>query len=225
MGAMRIKWLGHSCFLITAESGSSLLTDPYDSKAYPGRLLYTPLEEMNGISPEIVTVSHGHSDHANVKAIKGSPLVLATPEPREHAGFRVRGVPVFHDSKKGRKRGGNIVFLIEAGGITVCHMGDLGHELSPEQTVAIGAIQVLLIPVGGFYTIDAAEATRVREQLSPPVTLPMHYRNDKCLFEITGVEDFTAGKANVEVPGASEIELKKENLPDSPKIIVLEHAN
>ena len=222
---MKIEWLGHSCFLITAASGRSLLTDPYDSRNYPGRLMYTPIEDTPDLAPDVITVSHGHADHNDAGAVKGSPAVLTTPEATGQAGFSICGVAAFHDSQGGSKRGSDIIFIIEADGLAVCHMGDLGHELSDEQAGAIGNVDVLLIPVGGFYTIDAAAATRIWQQLAPPVTLPMHYRNDKCLFGIAGVEDFTAGKPDVEVPGSAEIELNKENLPASPKIIVLDHAN
>ncbi|MHB1361218.1 MAG: MBL fold metallo-hydrolase [Thermoleophilia bacterium] len=223
---MKIKWLGHSCFLVTAASGASLLTDPYDSRNYPGRLLYTPLEETPGLAPDVVTVSHGHADHGNVEAVQGSPRVLReATEQVEAAGFSIRGLPMFHDSQEGSKRGSDVVFIIGTDGLSICHLGDLGHELSEEQAKAIGSIDVLLIPVGGFFTIDAAAATRIWERLAPPVTLPMHYRNDKCLFEIEGVGKFLEGKAGVEHPGTSEIGLEKENLPAGPKIVVLEHAN
>ncbi|MHB8858693.1 MAG: MBL fold metallo-hydrolase [Thermoleophilia bacterium] len=223
---MKIKWLGHSCFLITAGSGASLLTDPYDSSNYPGRLMYKPLEETPGLSPDVVTVSHGHADHGNVEAVKGAQFILReATELTEAAGFSIRGLQMFHDSEGGSRRGNDIVFIIQADGISICHMGDLGHELSEEQAAAIGAVDVLLIPVGGFFTIDAAAATRIWKRLAPAVTLPMHYRNDKCLFEIEGVDKFTEGKAGVEHPGTSEIELEKDNLPAGPKIIVPEHSN
>ena len=222
---MKIKWLGHSCFLLTAESGATLLTDPYDPAAYPDTLLHRPLDEPPGLSPDVVTVSHGHADHGNIRALAGTPEVVRTAEPRLASGFRLRGVKTFHDTERGALRGDNIVFLMEADDFTVCHLGDLGHELEPEQVEAIGAIDVLLIPVGGTFTIDAAGATRVWQQLSPPLTIPMHYRNDKCLFNIDGYERFTAGKPDVEVPEASEIVLSKENLSRGPKIVVLESAN
>ncbi len=222
---MKIKWLGHSCFLITADSGATLVTDPYDTRAYPGRLLYRPLDDPPGLAADVVTVSHHHSDHGNAEALSGMPEIVMTPAAREAAGFSIRGVEVFHDVERGARRGDVISFVIGVDGLSVCHLGDLGHVLEAEQVEAIGDIDVLLIPVGGNFTIDAAAATRVWQQLSPPVTIPMHFRNDKCLFKIEGVEGFIAGKPGVERPGVSEIILKKENLPVSPKIIVLEHAN
>lgn len=222
---MKIQWLGHSCFLITAASGATLLTDPYDAAHYPDTLLYRPLDEPPVLSPDVVTISHGHADHGNVEALSGTPEIVRTPRPHQAAGFNIRGVEAFHDAEHGALRGDIIMFLIEADGMTVCHLGDLGHELTSEQAGAIGSPDVLLIPVGGNFTIDAAAATRVWQQLTPAITIPMHYRNDKCLFKIDGYEKFTAGKPAVETPAASEIELVKENLPSSPKIIVLEPAN
>lgn len=222
---MNIKWLGHSCFLITSASGSTLLTDPYDVSAYTGTLLYRPLDAPPGIAPDVVTVSHGHSDHGNVEALLGTPEIVKTPRERLAAGFSIHGVESFHDIEHGARRGENLIFVIQSEGLTVCHLGDLGHELEPAQVEAIGEIDVLMIPVGGVYTVDAAAATRVWRQLSPQVTIPMHYRNEKCLFRIDGVDKFTAGKQGVEYPGTSEMDISKENLPVSPKIFVLEPEN
>ena len=218
---MKIKWLGHSCFLITAESGATLITDPYNTEAYPGTLLYDPIDEI----ADVVTTSHGHSDHGDFEAVGGSPEIVRAPGPREAAGFRIRGVPAFHDTQAGAMRGDVVMFVISADGLTVCHMGDIGEdELTPEQVREIGAVDVLLIPVGGNFTIDAATATRIWQQLSPPLAIPMHFHNDKCLFKIEGVEPFLAGKPDVERAEVSEIGLTKENLPARPKVIVLRHA-
>lgn len=218
---MKIKWLGHSCFLLTADSGNTLITDPYDVEYYGGSLAYAPVEE----SADVITVSHGHPDHANVEAIGGTPVVLSSLGRREADGFEVNGVAAFHDNQAGAQRGEIIVFNIIVDGVSVCHLGDLGDILTMEQVDAIGDVDVLLIPVGGTFTIDAAAATRVWQQLSPPLTVPMHFRNQKCHFNIEGVDRFLAGKPAVERAGSSEIALAKENLPSSPKIIVLEPAN
>lgn len=218
---MNIKWIGHSCFLITAASGASLLTDPYDVDAYPGQLLYQPVDE----TADVLTVSHLHSDHGNIEAVGGTPLVIRAAGPHQAGDFSVKGVPTYHDTEAGAHRGDNIVFVISVDGLVVCHLGDLGHELNPEQAEAIGQVDVLLIPVGGNFTIDAATATRVWQQLNPAVTVPMHFRNEKCRFAIDGVEPFIAGKHGVEVTGSPLLEVTQENLPASPKIVVLDPAN
>lgn len=218
---MKIRWLGHSCFLMTTEAGNTLITDPYNAVPYAGTLLYDPVDQ----SADVVTMSHNHSDHGNVAAVGGTPVVVTAPGRREAAGFLISGVATFHDTQAGAQRGDNIVFCMTAEGVTVCHLGDLGHELSPRQVEEIGPVDVLLIPVGGTFTIDAAGATRVWQQLSPRVAIPMHFRNDKCAFNIDGVEGFLSGKPDVERPDLNEITLIKENLPAGQKIVVLEPAN
>lgn len=218
---MIIKWLGHSCFLLRADSGSTIVTDPYDPDYYGDRLEYAYVDE----TADLVTVSHDHPDHGNIEAVRGDPIVLRSAGRREAAGFQVKGVASFHDTQAGAQRGDNVIFNITVDGIAVCHLGDLGESLSMEQVSDIGEVDVLLVPVGGTFTIDAAAATRVWQQISAPVTIPMHYRNEKCHFDIDGVDRFLAGKPAVERPGTSEIALAKDNLPASPKIIVLDPAN
>ena len=218
---MKIQWIGHSCFLITDDSGGTLLTDPYDTQAYGGSLLYRQVD----LSPDVVTVSHAHADHAGVGRLGGSPRVLDTTGENDINGFKVRGVATFHDNAQGAQRGANTVFVIRADGLTAAHLGDLGHELSDRQLEDIGPLDVALMPVGGFFTIDAAGATRVWQQLGPPaVTIPMHFRNDKCHFSIEGVAPFLEGKIHVETPGASEFMATEENLSGGPKIVVLDPA-
>jgi len=221
---MEIEWLGHSCFLLSANSGATLVTDPYDSTSYPGSLLYLPLDEPPVIASDTVTISHGHADHGNAGAIAGNPEVLRTPELHQLNGLKVRGVRTFHDTEQGDSRGPNIVFIIETDGLRICHLGDLGHELTEEQIGEIGPVDVLFIPVGGFFTIDADAATRVWRRLLPALTMPMHYRNDKCHFNIEGVSPFIEGKSPVETLRSSRVTVNKENLPASPKIVVLQHS-
>ena len=218
---MNIKWLGHSCFLITSASGATLLTDPYDTAAFPDTLFYAPIDA----APDVVTVSHSHADHNNTAALGGTPMIVTTAEPRQIHDFGIRGVATWHDTEGGALRGGNMVFILTVDGVTVCHLGDLGHELGPEQVAAIGPVDVLLIPVGGNFTIDAEAATRVWRQLGPAIAIPMHFRNDRCLFAIEGVDAFLGGKKDVDMAGASEIELEAAGLPAGHRIIVLEPAN
>lgn len=218
---MKIKWLGHSCFLITAGSGATLLTDPYDPDAYPGKLLYASPDE----SPDVVTLSHGHPDHYNVGALKGQPHVAVGLSEQESAGFQILGVSSFHDHEEGQLRGGNIIYRITVDGVNICHLGDIGHVLSPEKLDQLGPVDVLLVPVGGTYTVDASAATEIWHQLNPAITIPMHFGSDKCLLPLDGVEPFLAGKPDVDQPEASELELSKEMLPVEPKVVVLKPAN
>jgi L-ascorbate metabolism protein UlaG (beta-lactamase superfamily) len=212
---MKIKYLAHSAFLITTGSGVKIITDPY---AVAGPFKYQPISE----TADVVTVSHEHGDHNYVKAVKGNPTVLR--DSGEAKGIKFKAVMAAHDENGGSQRGNNVVFCFKADGITICHCGDLGHVLTPDQVKALGKVDVLLLPVGGFFTIDAAAATKVWQQLKPAVTIPMHYKTEKADMPISGVEDFLKGKTGVVRCGDSEIELTKEKMPAEPQIMVLKPA-
>jgi L-ascorbate metabolism protein UlaG (beta-lactamase superfamily) len=218
---MIIRWLGHSCFRITSAEGKTLLTDPYDTDAYPDTLLYEPLDE----APDVATLSHRHADHSNTAILKGSPEIVDARATQFVADYSIRGISTYHDDQDGDARGDNTIFRIIVNQVSVCHLGDLGHELNQTRVEQIGEVDVLLIPVAGIFTIGPDQATRVMDQLRPSITIPMHFRNEKCLFEIDTVDSFLAGKENVERPRVSDIEITKENLPVSPKIVVLEPYN
>jgi L-ascorbate metabolism protein UlaG (beta-lactamase superfamily) len=212
---MKIKWLAHAAFLITSDKGTRIITDPY---ATTESLRYGEIEE----SADIVTISHSHTDHSNVAAVKGSPqIVKGSTEAR---GIKIRGIATAHDNSGGRERGSNTIFCFEIDGLNFCHAGDLGHLLTDEQAAAIGKVDILLIPVGGFFTIDARTADRVCEQLRPKVIIPMHYKTDKLDFPIAGVDEFIKGKSNVTRVDGSEIEIKAAELPASAQIMVLKPA-
>ena len=213
---MKIRWLGHSCFLITAADGTRIITDPYG--VYPD-LHYTQIEE----TAEIVVVSHKHGDHCGGK-VKGNPKQVAGGGKKKVGNIEFKGVDTYHDTSKGSQRGSNTVFCFTVEGIRLCHMGDLGHILAASEVAEIGEVDVLMIPVGGFYTIDAVTASKVCEQVKPRVIIPMHYRNDGCAFSITGVEDFLKGKGNVKKLNTTDLELKAGQLPLATEIVVLKHA-
>jgi L-ascorbate metabolism protein UlaG (beta-lactamase superfamily) len=212
---MKIKWLGHAAFLITSDAGIRIITDPY---AQQENLRYGEIKEP----ADIVTISHDHADHGNIAAVQGNPAVVRGTT--EVKGINFKGIPAYHDEVRGGKRGTNTIFCFEVDGIKVCHLGDLGHELSAEQVAEIGKVDVLLVPVGGFYTIDAAAASRVCDQLKPRVVIPMHFKTDKCAFPISGVEEFLRGKEKVSRLATSEVELKPGELPEGTEIMVLKPA-
>lgn len=212
---MKIKYLAHAAFLITSESGTRIVTDPYETS---NALKHGAIQE----TADIVTVSHEHGDHNNVSAVRGNPKVVRAGA--EVKGIKIKAVPAAHDDKGGSQRGKNTIFCFEVDGINICHAGDLGHVLSEEQVKAIGKVDVLIIPVGGFFTIDARTATKVGDQLKPKVIIPMHYKTDKLDFPISGVEDFLKGKSNVTRSNDSEIELKVGKLPASTQIVVLKQS-
>ena len=173
---MKIIWHGHACFELVTDEGS-LLLDPY-ADGYVRGLKLPP------VCADAVICSHSHSDHSAAELVQ---LTGKTPR------FTVERIPSWHDECCGRKRGENMITVIEAEGMRICHLGDLGHELSAEQLDAIGKIDVLMIPVGGVYTIDAPTAKRVAEAIAPTVTVPMHYRGKGVgLRIIAPCDDFTS---------------------------------
>jgi len=215
---MKIKCLGHAAFIITSDAGLKIITDPY----YTTRagLSYGEITE----SADVVTVSHDHLDHCNVAAVRGNPEVVRRTGRSAAKGIEFNGIASYHDDAKGRLRGNNIIFRFEVDGIKVCHLGDLGHLLDDKQLAGIGSVDILLIPVGGFFTIDARAATQVCDQLKPKVIIPMHYRTEKSFPDIAGVDEFIKGKNNVTRQDSSEVEFKAGKLPATSQIIVLKPA-
>ena len=214
---MKIKFLGHATFVITSDAGIKIITDPYETSP---DLTYGEITE----SADIVTVSHGHFDHGNVAAVKGNPEVVRRAGRTKAKGIEVKGIASYHDNAKGRLRGSNIIFCFELDGVRVCHLGDLGHLLEGKQVEEVGTVDILLIPVGGYYTIDAKAATQVCSQLKPRVIIPMHYKTEKGLPEIAGVDEFIKGKNNVTRQDSSEVEFEQGELPATSQIIVLKPA-
>ncbi len=214
---MKIKWLGHAAFLITSESGTKVVCDPYN---VGGGIDYSPID----LPADVVTVSHQHGDHNNVAGVKGSPAVVDTPGGKTVKGVDFYGVSTFHDRSGGKERGNNIIFCFAIDGVRVCHLGDLGHVLESGQVTEIGSVDVALVPVGGFYTIDAKEAAKVCDQLKPKMVIPMHFKVNKCGYPIGGVEEFLRNRRKVKRSGGTEVEIKKESLPTESETVVLEHA-
>jgi L-ascorbate metabolism protein UlaG (beta-lactamase superfamily) len=211
---MKIKYLGHSAFVITSGRGVKIITDPYGTSS---DLTYREITE----SADIVTVSHDHFDHCNVAAVGGNPQVLRRAEASTAKGIKFKGIISYHDDEGGRLRGGNIIFCFEVDRVKVCHLGDLGHLLDAKQLKGIDGVDVLFIPVGGYYTIDAKTATEVCQQLKPGLIIPMHYRTEKGLPSIAGVEEFLRGKAKVKWLDTSQLEFKAGEMPYDGQIIVL----
>ena len=214
---MKVKWLGHACFLITSRDGLRVIIDPY---AMGGGINYHPIKE----TADVVVVSHEHSDHNNVSAVLAKPEVVRGSGKKAAKGIQFRGITTSHDASQGTQRGPNTVFCFTLDDIKLCHLGDLGHVLGPEQVTEIGAADILFVPVGGFYTIDAAAASQVSDQLEPKIIIPMHFKTPKCAYPLAGVEHFLKGKKGVRKVVGSEVEFEREDLPIGTEIVLLQPA-
>lgn len=209
---MKIIWLGHASFLI--ETGNTrIITDPFDEPTG---------YRIPNISADLVTVSHNHHDHNSVDWVLGKPQVISSPGRSQFRDIEVLGIHSFHDQKKGRLRGTNTIFVIKAEGLAVCHLGDLGHILDPDQLEAIGKVDVLLAPVGGTYTITAAEAVRIVESVKPRVTIPMHFKTPPCTVDLVPVSDFI--QHYDQVAKLPYLELSSQEPEQLPEVVVLDYS-
>lgn len=214
---MKIKWLGHSAFAITSKDNKIIITDPFDAGYYGGGMRYPKIT----VTADIVTTSHSHPDHGGIKLLPGKPQVINQSGEFNIGSIKITGITSWHDTKQGKERGNNIVFVYEIDAIRMAHLGDLGHIPTKEQLDKIGQVDILLIPVGGHFTIDAAQATEVASKMAPKIVIPMHYKTDALDFPITGVDDFLAGKQNINKLTSPEVAITKETLPDRMEIWVL----
>ena len=215
---MKIKWLGHSCFLLTAGDGTKLLMDPFKADTH---LSYKPVDE----EADIVTVSHEHFDHNYTAALPGKPALVKGGGEKAVKNIKVRGISLFHDEAGGKQRGGNTVFCIAIDDINICHLGDLGHRLSAAQLAAVGKMDVLMVPVGGVFTIDVDAANAVCEDIKPPIAIPMHYKTDRCQFLQWSAEDFAKGKKTVKRLVGSEYEISRSGLPAEFEVVVPQYPS
>ncbi len=212
---MIITWLGQSCFKIQDKIGTdgvTIVTDPFDKKYG----LKVPNFEA-----DIVTVSHNHEDHNNVKALRGAPFVITTAGEYDIKSIMVEGVEAYHDEKQGAERGKNIIYRIEIDDITIVHLGDLGHVLDDKQLEKLVGADILLIPVGGKYTIDAKKAVEVVSQVEPRMVIPMHYKIPGLKLDIEGVEKFVK-EMGVKPTEEDRLKISKKDLPqDEMELVVL----
>ena len=177
---MKIRYLGHSCFELTSKSGVKIITDPYTGVGYE---LPCPLVA------DIITVSHCHFDHNYTQAVSGG-YIVSDLGITEVNGVKIEGIASFHDDKNGALRGKNIVYKIIVDGMVVCHLGDLGEPCNPALVGKIGEVDVLLLPIGGTYTIDAIGAKAYVDALQPKMVIPMHYKPSDGALDIDGVQNF-----------------------------------
>lgn len=212
---MRIKWLGHSCFKIKSKNGIRIVTDPFDDNVG---------YKLPAVETDIVTISHGHYDHNFIDCVNGDFEVVTKVGNFYVKDIPITGIHTYHDEEQGAKRGSNIVYTFEIDGIRLCHLGDLGHILSPSQIEMIGNVDVLLIPVGGVYTIDFKEAVTVVQQLKPDIVIPMHYKTPALKFSLDAVDNFTTSFDSIERPQSQVLEINKEDIKDhKPRLYILKY--
>jgi L-ascorbate metabolism protein UlaG (beta-lactamase superfamily) len=218
---MKIEWKGHSSFLFTTLGGIEILTDPFNEDVgYP----------LPKVEPDYVTISHQHYDHNFIKLFNQSPNKPIIIKDQEAYSFpknrlQIEGFASFHDMENGTKRGPNTIYKISTENLAIAHLGDLGHILTDKQLSQLGTIDILCIPVGGFFTINAEEAHKIIELLKPSVVLPMHYKYASYVqLPIASLDEFKGFYPNIEQLDVLTIE--KDNLiPQKIQVIQLSCKN
>jgi L-ascorbate metabolism protein UlaG (beta-lactamase superfamily) len=215
---MEIIWHGHSFFEIKSRENKNQV-----------RIAIDPFSEEVGlkvpkIETDILLISHDHYDHNNKNVISGNYFLIDNQGEYEVKGVFIKAIKSFHDKVGGKERGENLMFLIETEDLRVCHMGDFGQkELSEKQLDEIGGVDILMIPVGGVYTISAKEAIKVLEQLEPKITIPMHYSLPKLKIKLDSVDKFLKSLGIKSLTPEKKLSIKKEDLsPEEAKIVLLE---
>ena len=220
---MTITWYGHSCFRIEAHSTSSGQAKEAIS------ILIDPFSKEIGLRPpkikdDLVLVTHHHFDHDNVSEVNPEALVIDGPGEYEKHGIQVRGISSFHDKTNGKERGLNTIYLIKAEDMTLCHLGDLGQDkLDDGQVEEIGDVDILMVPVGGTYTIDAKEAAGIVGQIEPKIVIPMHYKIKDLKVEVSGPDKFLK-EIGLSPEKVDKFKIAKKNLPaEEMKLVMFEN--
>jgi len=207
-----IEWFGHSCFKIS-DMETSIVTDPFSEIGYPTRQ----------IEADYVMVSHSHYDHSNLDLVKGYKEVFNTPEKKSFGKNEIFGVETFHDDDKGKQRGKNIIFRLEMNLTSFVHLGDLGQFLTNAQVKKLRPVDVLFIPVGGIYTINAEKAFHVIEHIQPKIVIPMHYKTPHLNFDLGFVDDFLKLFQPYQIQHVHTDTWNLEFFDSSPTVIVMDY--
>jgi L-ascorbate metabolism protein UlaG (beta-lactamase superfamily) len=212
---MIITWLGHSCFKLQDKVGTdgvTVITDPYDKE--------TGLK-MPSLEADIVTVSHDHHDHNNIAALRGNPFVIDCAGEYDFKGVLVEGIDSYHDEDEGKTRGGNIIYRIEVEDISIVHLGDLAHILDNSQLEKLVGTDILIVPVGGKYTLDAKKAVEVISQIEPRIVIPMHYQTEGLAIDgLDPIEKFVK-ELGIEPSREEKLKISKKDLPQEDMELVI----
>jgi L-ascorbate metabolism protein UlaG (beta-lactamase superfamily) len=210
---MDVSWLGHSCFRLRGRQ-ATVITDPF--RPVEGYTLGRP-------SANIVTISHHHPDHDNASAVGGTSMVVDGPGEYEIANVLITGIATFHDDSQGASRGKNTVYVIEIDGVTICHLGDLGHLPSSEQVEEMGTVDVLLVPVGGHTTITPKQAAELVSMLDPRLVVPMHYRAVAAKPKLEKLDKFLKEMGLSKAAPEAKLSVSKSSLPSETQLAVLDY--
>lgn len=220
---MQIIWKGQSCFQIITQTGKNnqvyLVTDPFNE---------TIGLRVPKLEADILLISHSHFDHNNKKAVSSPvpgqiPFLIEGPGEYEIKSVFIQGIHSWHDEKEGKERGGNTIYTVEAEDLKLCHLGDFGQkELSDEQLEKIGDIDILMIPVGGTYTIDSKGAAKIISQIEPKIVIPMHYQIPRLKVKLEGIDKFLKAMGTKSTESQNKLSIKKKDLPtEGVKIVAL----
>ncbi len=210
---MEISWLGHSCFIIKGKE-KIVITDPYNPSL--GYSLGQP-------EADIVTLSHLHPGHSYIEGIANNPKQIKGPGEYEIGGVFITGIATFHDNEKGEIEGKNTIYLIEIDGMALCHLGDLGHRLTPQLAEELGVIDILFLPVGEISTIPLHIAVEIVGQLNPHIVIPMHYKTDALDMNLQPVDEFLK-KMGIRQPEVkTNLSVTQSSLPANTQVVVLNY--
>ncbi|PIR73248.1 MAG: MBL fold metallo-hydrolase [Candidatus Moranbacteria bacterium CG10_big_fil_rev_8_21_14_0_10_35_21] len=215
---MNIQYYGHSCFKIT--------TRPEGRGQGEVGIFFDPFDKETGLRPpqgqaDIVLISHDHHDHNNASALKGEPVVFDIPGEYSAKGVNIVGIDSFHDAQEGKERGHNTIFSIEAEGIRVCHLGDLGTDLDEKQLDEIDGVDILMIPVGGKFTIDGKKAVEIVKKIEPKIIIPIHYKTEGLKLDIESEKKFCSEMGNCPREKVSKINFKKKDIEEKNMEVLL----
>ncbi|MBI4136951.1 MBL fold metallo-hydrolase [Candidatus Roizmanbacteria bacterium] len=212
---MEIKYLGHSSFRIRGKD-AVIVTDPFDQKN-----VGLPFPKIDA---QVVTISHEHDDHNDLSRIGGEPVVVRGPGEYEVLGIRIYGYQTFHDDKKGEERGVNTVYLFVIDGMRILHCGDLGHVLPDALLEEIGDVDILMVPVGGGFTVNAKQAVSVVKQIEPLIVIPMHFKApamSETFSELQPVDVF-AKELDKPVKTEEKLVISKDKFPQDLELVILQ---
>jgi L-ascorbate metabolism protein UlaG (beta-lactamase superfamily) len=215
---MNIQYYGHSCFKITTKPAGRATDDV---------VIFTdPFDRAIGLRPpqgqaSLVFISHDHHDHNNTSVLKGNPVILDAPGEYSACGINATGIDSFHDDQQGAERGHNTIFVFESEGIKLCHLGDLGSDLTPKQLEDIDGIDILMIPVGGKFTIDGKKASEIARKIEPKIIIPMHYKSKDLTIAIDDEKKFCNEMGNCPKNKVTKFSLKEKDLEGKNMEVVI----